>query len=191
MTTPPTGTPPRRSRPSVLAPLVGALVLLAATLVPAQGLPSSRPPLVPWQRDLDDALALSRETGKPLLVCVNTDGEPASESLAARRYRDPAFVALMEAFVPVIASPDMHVTRTHDSRGRRVPCSRFGRVTCDEHIAIEPLVFERWFEGTRVAPRHLAVSAQRSASSSSDRRRYATRLRSRCQSTRPPTSSAS
>ncbi len=161
MTSPSTGTPPRRGRPTARRGLLaGALLLSVATTAAAQAMPGAArgAPLVPWQRDLDDALALSRATGKPLLVCVNADGEPASESLAARRYRDPAFVALMEGFVPVIASPDVHTDRTHDSRGRRVPCSRFGRVTCDEHIRIEPLVFERWFDGTRVAPRHLAVS---------------------------------
>ena len=60
----------------------------------------ARPPLIAWQRDLDDAIALQRATGKPLLICVNMDGEPASESLAGVHYRDPEFAALTAGFIP-------------------------------------------------------------------------------------------
>jgi len=117
-----------------------------------------RAPLVAWERDLDDALALSKSTGKPLLVCVNTDGEPASDSLARGRYADPAFAELASGFVPVIASPNEHAPRGRDGRGRRIPCPRFGRVLCEEHVAMEPLVYGRWFSNQRVAPRHVGVS---------------------------------
>ena len=47
-------------------------------------------------RSLEDGLALSQAGGKPLLVCVNNDGEPASEALARGRYRDPAEYAPWE-----------------------------------------------------------------------------------------------
>ena len=120
---------------------------------------SALPPAMPWQRTLDDALALSRATGKPILVCVNIDGELASEALAADRYRDPEFAALADGFVPLIVSPDRHDVLDHTSRGVRLVDSKFGRVTNAEHIAIEPELFERWFDGRRVAPRHLAVTA--------------------------------
>ena len=113
---------------------------------------------MPWQRNLEDALALSRATGKPLLVCVNMDGELASERLAAGRYRDPAFVALAEGFVPVLASPSRHGPRDHDARGRRIPDPRFGRIVESEHVAIEPELFARYFGGRRVAPRHVGVA---------------------------------
>lgn len=119
---------------------------------------ASRPVTVPFQRTVDDALALAKASGKPLLICVNMDGETASDSLASGSYRDPAFGKLAAGFVPVIASPDRHAP-DRDGRGRRVLCPRFGRVTCSEHIATEPAVFDRWFAGTRVAPRHLAVSS--------------------------------
>jgi hypothetical protein len=33
-------------------------------------------------------------------------------------------------------------------------------VTCGEHIAIEPVLFEQFFEGTRVAPRHIMVELE-------------------------------
>ena len=119
---------------------------------------SASPPLMPWQRNLEDALALSRATGKPLLLCVNTDGELASEALAADRYRDPEFVALVQGFIPLLASPDRHDALDHTSLGVRIPDTKFGRVTNTEHISIEPELYELWFEGRRVAPRHVAVS---------------------------------
>ena len=118
-----------------------------------------RPPLMPWQRTLDDALALQRATGKPLLICVNMDGEAASESLAFKRYRDPAFVKLVEGFIPLLTSPDRRQPRERDDRGRRLPDARFGHLVNSEHIDIEPLLYERYFAGNRVAPRHVGVGA--------------------------------
>lgn len=120
--------------------------------------PLAGAPLVSWQRDLEDALALVAATGKPLLICVNMDGEPASEVFARSRYRDPAFAELARGFVPLIVSPDRHTARDHDDRGRRRACARFGRVLCAEHDAIEPELFARYFDGRRVAPRHVGVS---------------------------------
>lgn len=148
-----------------------ALALGSATLAQNAGPPESgmrqwrvtsemrnRAPLMPWQRTLEDALAMSRITGKPLLVCVNSDGEAASESLAWGRYRDPEFVGLASGFIPVLASPQRREARERDDRGRRLADRRFGRLVNREHIDIEPVLFERWFEDTRVAPRHVGVS---------------------------------
>jgi len=115
-------------------------------------------PLMPWQRSLDDALVLSKRLQKPLLLCVNTDGEQASESLAARRYRDPEFAALADGFIPLLASPDKHNARDYDDRGRRIHDPKFGRLTDLEHIDIEPRLYERYFNGQRVAPRHIGVA---------------------------------
>ena len=47
------------------------------------------PCLVPWQRTFDDAVRVAKATGKPILVCVNMDGEIASEHYAGVRYRQP------------------------------------------------------------------------------------------------------
>jgi hypothetical protein len=118
-----------------------------------------RPPLIAWQRNLADAEAISKATGKPLLVCVNLDGEPASEQFASGRYRDPEFARLLESYVPVIVSVNRHNPKDHDAQGRRIPCPRFGRVTCGEHVEAEPLAFQRWFKDNPVAPRHVAISA--------------------------------
>lgn len=116
------------------------------------------PPLVPFQRSLEDALLLVERTGKPLLVCVNMDGENASEQLAWYHYRDPQFAELARGFVCVLASPDRRQPFDHDDRGARLDDERFGRVVNGEHIDIEPQLFERYFSGTRAAPRHLGVA---------------------------------
>lgn len=117
-----------------------------------------KPVLMPWQRTLEDALALSAARQQPILVCVNMDGESASESLAWYRYRDPEFAGLAAGFVCLIVSPDTHAPRSHDDRGRRVLDPRLGPVLDREHIDIEPLLYERWFGGQRVAPRHVGIS---------------------------------
>jgi len=116
-----------------------------------------RPCLITWQRTWEDAVAVSRETGKPLLVCVNMDGEIASEHYAGIRYRQPEIAALYEPYVNVIASVYKHTPSDHDESGRRILCPRFGSVTCGEHIAIEPGLHDRYFENQRVAPRHIGV----------------------------------
>jgi hypothetical protein len=59
--------------------------------------------------------------------------------------------------VCVIASVYRHNPRDYDEQGRRIPCPRFGGVTCGEHIWIEPLLFDKYFEGKRIAPRHIMV----------------------------------
>jgi len=123
-----------------------------------------RPCLITWQRTFGDALEVARETGRPILVCVNMDGEIASEHYAGVRYRQPEIAALYEPYVTVIASVYRHNPRDYDEGGRRIPCPRFGSVTCGEHIAIEPGLYERFFEGQRVAPRHIAVELDGSES---------------------------
>ncbi len=117
----------------------------------------SMPVLVPWERTFEDALRVAELTKKPILVCVNMDGEIASEHFAGIRYRRTETAALYEPYVCVIASVYRHNARDYDQQGRRVPCPRFGTVTCGEHIAIEPLLFEEFFDGKRIAPRHIAV----------------------------------
>jgi tetratricopeptide (TPR) repeat protein len=121
----------------------------------------AKPCLVPFQRTYEDAVALSKATGKPILVCVNMDGEIASEHYAGVRYRQPEIAKLYEPYVCVIASVYRHNPRDHDEEGRRILCPRFGSVTCGEHIAIEPGLFDRFFEGRRVAPRHIGVDPEK------------------------------
>jgi len=116
-----------------------------------------KPCLITFQRTWEDALAVSKETGKPILVCVSMDGEIASEHYAGKRYREPAIAELYKPYVCVIASVYRHTPRDHDEQGRRILCPRFGSVTCGEHIAIEPIMYEKFLDGRRIAPRHIMV----------------------------------
>ncbi len=116
-----------------------------------------KPVLVRFQRSWDDAQALAAASGRPILACVNMDGEIASEHYAGVRYRQPEIAALYAGYVCVIGSVYRHNPHDFDQQGRRIECPRFGSVTCGEHIAIEPLLYERFFEGQRVAPRHVGV----------------------------------
>ena len=117
----------------------------------------AKPVLIEWQRTFKDAVAVSQETGRPILICVNMDGEIASEHYAGIRYRMPEIAKLYEPYVNVIASVYRHNPRDYDEKGRRIPCPRFGGVTCGEHILIEPGLFDKYFEGERVAPRHIMI----------------------------------
>lgn len=117
----------------------------------------AKPCLIQWQRNWEDAKAASRETQRPILICVNMDGEIASEHYAGIRYRQPEITELYAPYITVIASVYRHTPRDYDDQGRRIVCPRFGTVTCGEHIAIEPLLYEKYFEGSRISPRHIAV----------------------------------
>ncbi|MBI4882034.1 MAG: hypothetical protein HY812_20595, partial [Planctomycetes bacterium] len=163
-----------RHRVLIFALVLPSLAALPAPAARAQGDPGAgvnreatwpapaaedwkRPCLITWQRTWEDALAVSRETGKAILVCINMDGEIASEHYAGVRYRSPEIAALYGPYVTVIASVYRHSPRDYDEQGRRIPCPRFGGVTCGEHIAIEPVLYELFMDGRRIAPRHIMV----------------------------------
>lgn len=116
-----------------------------------------KPCLVHWQRTFDDAFAVAKATGKPILVCINMDGEIASEHYAGVRYRQPDIAAIYDRYVCVIGSVYRHTPRDYDELGRRIPCPRFGTVTCGEHIALEGIAYEKFLDGKRIAPRHIGI----------------------------------
>ena len=59
----------------------------------------AKPCLITWQRTWDDAVAVLEGDGQPILVCINMDGEIASEHYAGVRYRQPEIAALYEPYV--------------------------------------------------------------------------------------------
>jgi hypothetical protein len=154
--------PPRGLiRPArVLAALTVALAAWAqASVASAQPAQQSVPPerQILWQRSLADALALSQAEHRPILIAVNMDGESACERIVHERYRDPAFVASTRPFVCLVASVFRHTPRDYDEQGRRIPCPRLGEITCGEHIALEPILYEKYLQGDRIAPRHALI----------------------------------
>lgn len=122
-----------------------------------------------WQRSLEDAQEQVARDGRPILVVINADGESASERIVTERYRDPRFVALTRSFHCVVGSYFRHTPRDHDAQGRRIECPRLGEVTCGEHIALEPVLHERYLLGEhivvddgvvqRISPRHALILA--------------------------------
>src|SRR5690349_8393896 len=138
--------------------LLCASLLAGCTSTPATATPAQTDPRqILWQRSLDDALALCKQSGAPLLVALNMDGESASERITKENYRDPEFVKLTRPFVCVIGSVFRHNLRDYDEQGRAILCPRLGAVTCGEHIALEPLLFEKYLGGERIAPRHALI----------------------------------
>lgn len=118
------------------------------------------PVLIAWQRNFDDALRVSKATGKPIMVAVNMDGEIASEHWAGVRYRDPATAKFFEKYVCVVASVYRHNPRDYDESGKRIPCPRLGGVTCGEHIQAERELYDTYFDGMRISPRHIALDLE-------------------------------
>lgn len=86
-----------------------------------------RPPQIDWVGDWETAFKQAKETGKPVMVCINSkDGEKANERAARTTYHDAEFVALSRKFVMMVVS-----VHTHRPSG---VCPRFGRVTCEQHL---------------------------------------------------------
>jgi tetratricopeptide (TPR) repeat protein len=119
-----------------------------------------RPVLVHWQRSFDDAMKVAQERQMPVMVCVNMDGEIASEHFAGVRYRSADTAARMSKYVCVIASVYRHTPRDYDETGARVPCPRFGTVTCSEHIEAERELYAKYFDGRRISPRHIVLDLE-------------------------------
>lgn len=131
------------------------LVLCAALVLPAAA-DSQSLPQIAWQADLDAAIAVAKERGRPLLLAFNMDAESASERIVREQYRDPTFVANANRCVAVIGSVFRHNPRDYDESGRRIVCPRLGAVTCGEHIALEPKLYEM-LQGERISPRHAFI----------------------------------
>ncbi len=140
--------------------LTALLLILVPAAAPAQsGAGTNTTSGIAWQRTAADAFAVQKATGLPLLIVVNMDGEVFNDQFATQVYKDPAFIELTRGYVCVVCSPDEHVDRDYDAAGNRVECRRFPGCTCSEHKRIEPILYEKFFAGKRVAPRHIGVSA--------------------------------
>lgn len=153
---------------SASVPSAVAIASVSNAAVPASLSPAAAPSApavvvapddtqIHWQRSLEDALSISAAQKRPLLVAINVDGESGSDRIVTERYRDPRFVQWTRSFVCVVASVSRHNSRDFDERGRRIPCPRLGEVTCGEHVALEPILFDRYLGGERVSPRHAVV----------------------------------
>lgn len=128
-----------------------AVLTLAAAIALIDG------PQIAWERSLEDAIAVAAPDGRPLFIAVNMDGESACERIVYENYKDDALVGDTRRFTCIVSSFFRHTPRDHDDHGRRIPCPRLGVVTCGEHIALEPVLYDRFLGGDRIAPRHAVV----------------------------------
>lgn len=129
------------------------LLCLAATLLLSAPVEQQ----IEWLPDLAAARKVAEAEHRPLLIAVNMDGESASERIVREQYRDPEFVALTRKCVCLCASAFRHNPRDFDDDGKRILCPRLGGVTCGEHIALEPILFDAFLGGERIAPRHALI----------------------------------
>jgi len=118
---------------------------------------------IAWIGAYELALQEAQESGRPLLICLNMDGEAANDELALETYRAPDLVRRTRDLVPLIASAFRHDAREATAgASNRQPCPRFGVVTCDEHIAVERALREHWFAGINeiVSPQHILADPE-------------------------------
>ena len=152
---------PKKPKSSRFSLVLRATVALSVLIVGARAQSLAEPfPLerqILWQRTLDDALLIAKAQHRPILIAVNMDGESASERIVRERYHDPEFVALTRSFVCLPASIFRHSARDHDDQGRRIVSLRFGEVTSGEHYLLEPLLYDKYLGGERIAPRHAVI----------------------------------
>lgn len=132
-----------------------ASLLLTLSIACGESVDPPRPQIA-WQADLDAAVAAAKANGRPLLLAFNMDAESASERIVREQYRDPTFVEHANRCFAVMGSVFRHNPRDYDESGRRIACPRLGSVTCGEHIALEPKLYEL-LEGDRISPRHAFI----------------------------------
>ena len=132
-------------------------LILAACLGTSLRSGDHPPDQIAWIGDLDAARTIAEEQQRPLFLAVNMDGESASERIVRELYKDESFVALTRRAVCVVSSLFRHTPRDYDEDGAPIPCPRLGVVTCGEHIALEPLKYDAYLGGDRIAPRHALI----------------------------------
>ena len=123
-------------------------------------LPTSDTGGIQWERDYAAALEKASAENKPIFVAFNMDGEGANENAALKLYRTPKLVARSREFICLIASTSEHESRTEviDGESREV-CSRFGSVTCAEHLMVEIRASDAYVgKDTVIAPQHILLT---------------------------------
>jgi len=106
-----------------------------------------------WEEDYLEAFEKAAETKRPVLICINMDGEWANDTLAREVYTSPAFVELSQSFVCLAAS-----IFEHPSEADPKQCARFAGITCGQHKLIEMQTRHRFIKGQEViSPQHIVA----------------------------------
>ncbi len=142
-------------------PDVAKRVLTAACLVvcAAAALGGSPPQeQLAWLPSLAAAQDDAKQRKVPMLVVLNMDGERGNEAMLGEVYTAPAVREAAKKCAVTIASLGRHAEVDDPKSGHKV-CAKFGRVTCDEHRAVEKTVREEWLKrGPKddvESPRHI------------------------------------
>ena len=114
---------------------------------------------VEWQPSFEAALAASKQSGRPVMICINSrDGEHGDEYTLTKIYKNARFAELSKRFVMVVISGKRHK--------RRGPCPRFGQISCKDHMACYEALFadykqleEKDNPGHMISPQHVFLSA--------------------------------
>jgi len=137
-----------------------ALILNTLLLFVLLALPVKETGGIPWERDFAQALERAAAEKKPIFVAFNMDDEGANENTAFRLYKDPQLIERCRDFVCLIGSTGKHEPRTEmiDGESREV-CSRFGNLTCAEHLMVEIRASEAYVgRDTVIAPQHILLT---------------------------------
>lgn len=87
---------------------------------------------VRWLPSMADALDRSQDENLPVMLFMTMDGEVANEYTAANTLKQPGIVLLANQVLPVLSS-----AFEHSDDPANDPCSKYGSVTCFEHMAAE------------------------------------------------------
>ncbi|MFH0946433.1 MAG: HEAT repeat domain-containing protein [Planctomycetota bacterium] len=134
--------------------MYSALILIAVLVFPADDRGG-----VQWERDYEKGLQKAKDLDIPVFLAFNMDGERANENTALTLYRDPEFIKRTRQFVCLIASKDSHesVEEVVDGQARQA-CSRFGSVSCEEHLKVEIRASKEYVgRDTVITPQHILI----------------------------------
>lgn len=114
-----------------------------------------------FEPTLEAAFERAQREKIPVMVCIVMDNEAGNDALLAGLYRDRDIGELSSHAACVIANRGTHAEMEEPAGdATRIVCSRFGSVTCAQHLAVEDEVRKRWIKGDVViAPQHIFLDA--------------------------------
>lgn len=111
------------------------LSLFLASMAHAQGYEKARNGIA-WEPDYDKALAKAKELDRPVMVFFTMNGEPANETIHKNHLRRSEIIRASRKFICLVACRGPHGA-TEAAKEDGACCSRFGKITCRDHLRVE------------------------------------------------------